>query len=580
MRISRTRTSTSARVLIALALAATALPAVAASAAPVDGTFVVTTTADTSDVSVNGVCATAAGACSLRAAITEANAYAGPATIAFAIPGTGPFEIRTTSRLPELVNSAGTTIDGYTQPGASPNTAEHGSNARILVNVRGAGAAAYNGLNIKTADNTVRGLALYDFRVALFVSGLNMPADSVTRNRIVGNFVCTDSSATFTAPAVNGGAGGVVIKDRAPGNRVGSAARADRNVVSGCAHRGINISYAGSNRNVVQGNLVGLSPDGSRALANRAHGIDVNYAAQDNLIGGAGPGEGNVSSGNVGSGVEISHGAGNRRNDVIGNSLGTDITGTTAPAHARNQEYGINLEGDYPCSTTCPPNAGYSEVAQNTIVNNTLGGIQIDKGQQRNDVHDNRIGVLPDGTAAGNAGYAIRIEHGTVGNTIGPRNVIAHNARGIQLLATASRPPSSTEIPSRLNTITQNSMYANGGLGIDAAALGAVGRAGATNPDVQDGIAIPVVTRATRTAVVGTACASCRVEVFVADRTIVGTGTLEDHGDGRTYLGTAQAGSNGAWSLATVSPVGRVVTATATDSVGNTSEFARNGRVS
>lgn len=580
MEHSRSRTSTTARVLIGLGLAATALPAAGASAAPVDGTFVVTTTADTSDASLNGLCATANGTCSLRAAITEANAYAGHATIAFALPGSGPFEIRTTSRLPELLNPAGTTIDGYTQPGASPNTAEHGSNAQILVNVRGAGAAAHNGLNLRTGDNTVRGLAMYDFRVALFVSGLNMPDGSVTRNSIVGNFICTDSTATFSAPAVNGGAGGIVIKDRAPANRVGSGDRADRNVVSGCAHRGINISYVGSNRNVVQGNLVGLSPDGSRALANRAHGIDVNYAAQDNLIGGTGPGEGNVSSGNIGSGVEVSHGSGNRRNNVIGNSLGTGITGTTAPAYARNQEYGIHLEGDYPCDTTCPPNAGYSEVAQNTIVNSALGGLMIDKGQQRNSVHDNRIGVLPDGTASGNAGFAVRIEHGTIGNKIGPGNTIAHNARGIQLLATASRPPSATEIPSRLNTITQNSMYANGGLAIDAAALGAVGRAGATNPNVQDGIAIPVITRATRTAVTGTACAGCKVEVFVADRTTVGTGTLEDHGDGRTYLGTVQAGTDGAWSLATVSPVGRIVTATATDAVGNTSEFARNARAS
>src|SRR5215210_3997640 len=41
-------------------------------------TFVVNTTADTQDAAPgNGTCADAAGACSLRAAITEANALAG-----------------------------------------------------------------------------------------------------------------------------------------------------------------------------------------------------------------------------------------------------------------------------------------------------------------------------------------------------------------------------------------------------------------------------------------------------------------------------------------------------------------------
>src|SRR5262245_33207624 len=53
---------------------------------------------------------------SLRQAILDANAHAGPALVAFNIPGPGVHTIAPTSGLPPITNS--TTIDGYTQPGS------------------------------------------------------------------------------------------------------------------------------------------------------------------------------------------------------------------------------------------------------------------------------------------------------------------------------------------------------------------------------------------------------------------------------------------------------------------------------
>ena len=55
----------------------------------------------------------------LHQAILDANAHPGADVIAFGIPGTGVQTITLTSPLPVITDPV--TIDGYTQPGASPN---------------------------------------------------------------------------------------------------------------------------------------------------------------------------------------------------------------------------------------------------------------------------------------------------------------------------------------------------------------------------------------------------------------------------------------------------------------------------
>src|SRR5438128_1404125 len=76
------------------------------------------------------------GAGSLRQAILDANASPGPDTIDFNIPGAGPHEISPTSALPTITEAV--YIEGFSQPGASPNTnpIELGSNAVIKIVIR------------------------------------------------------------------------------------------------------------------------------------------------------------------------------------------------------------------------------------------------------------------------------------------------------------------------------------------------------------------------------------------------------------------------------------------------------------
>ena len=93
-------------------------------------TYVVNSTADGGDAANDGVCQTATvGQCTLRAALQEANRRTGSVLIAFNVPGTGVQTIAPATALPQLNNTSGITIDGFTQPGSAPNTDPIADNA-------------------------------------------------------------------------------------------------------------------------------------------------------------------------------------------------------------------------------------------------------------------------------------------------------------------------------------------------------------------------------------------------------------------------------------------------------------------
>ena len=109
---------------------------------------------------------------------------------------------------------------------------------------------------------------------------------------------------------------------------IGGSSPAARNVVSGHQPKpGILIfadlmTYTITTDNVIQGNYVGTDVTGTVSIPNRP-GVEV--WGIDNVVGGTSPGEGNLVSGNWGHGVEVHAASGNR---VEGNLIGTDVTGT------------------------------------------------------------------------------------------------------------------------------------------------------------------------------------------------------------------------------------------------------------
>lgn len=532
-------------------------------------TFTVNTTNDAADTTPgDGVC-NATGGCTLRAAIDESNAHPGPDNIVFNIPGSGVQIINLKTNLPTLSDSTGgTTIDAYTQPGATVNNDPLASNAQIKIQLNGQGANSFDAFRITAANNVVRGLAIYNLRRSFFLYGAG-----ASDNLIAGNFVGTDAAGQFehTVTVVSGS--GVQLEVGAKNNRIGTPALADRNVISGNSRHGIATHFEGTNGNVIQNNILGLAPLGDRRLKNFFHGIDLNSGTAGTIIGGTGANERNVISG-VGdltasdstAAVEISHDTLTVQNKVLGNCIGTDLTCNSAPAFARLVHYGIRLEDG----------VNSNEVGYNVVVNAPLGGIRMDNFNViNNSVHDNRIGVTANGTPAPNVAFGILVKYHAQRNTIGPNNIIANSPTGILV----------EYLNEDFNTITRNSIYDNSAFGIDLGPSTGVSYndAGDTDSGANEGLNYPVLTSATQFEVKGTACGEavvpkpCTIEVFLAqpNPSDLGGGQF---GQGKTLVGTGS--SNGSFTI-NVSGlnVGDFVTATATDAQGNTSEFSKNIQV-
>ena len=514
-------------------------------------TFIVDSESDAADAQPgDGVCATSTGACTLRAAIQESNLQTGPDTIAFDIPGPGVRTIQTTSALPAISDTTGgTTIDGYTQPGAAPNTDPWASNASIMVQITTT-TGTFNssrGLFVTSTGNTIRGLSIFKIKnpIQLYDNGAH-------NNVVAGNFVGTDGAGNYASDEYVASGDGILLIRGAHDNTVGGTSAADRNIVSGNPRRGVVVTGQKTDRNLIINNIVGLGPGGDKKLGNIKHGVDINSGSSENVVGGTGPGERNVLSGNGWAGIEISHLPETVNNTVIGNFVGTGVTGNTAPAYASNGEQGVHLQDQ----------VNNNEVAHNVIGNNLEGGMRAGQNVSSNRIHHNRIGISPDGSPIPNSVAGIKLGSNADNNQVGPNNVISNNPLGIQI----------TTDDSDFNTISRNSIFGNTGLGIELSPSGPnQNDPGDADVGPNEGLNFPVIGRAILDRVTGSACAGCTVEVFLSD------GTAKGYGEGKTFLGSGTANPDGSFTVAVSGVlVGDHVTATATDAAGNTSEFSRN----
>jgi CSLREA domain-containing protein len=261
--------------VLALAVLVAALAAslmLAAKPSHAATTFTVNSTADHADANLGvGACDTGydvAGAggvqvdeCTLRAAINQANYTPGADAINFAIPGSGVKTIAPESALPTIVEAV--SINGYSQPGAQPNSRAVGSDAVLKIELNGAGVPDGDGLVIEASNSTVRGLVVNRSSN----SGIVISRSGATGNRVVGNYLGTDASGTQDL----GNYYGVWVYG-APNNTIGGTNAAERNLISGNTINGINIHAA---NNQVRGNLIGTDKDGTAALGNGEEGVSI-----------------------------------------------------------------------------------------------------------------------------------------------------------------------------------------------------------------------------------------------------------------------------------------------------------------
>jgi parallel beta-helix repeat protein len=494
---------------------------------------------------------------SLRQAILDANASPGADTINFNLPASGVQTIAPTNALPDITNTVA--INGYSQPGSSANSLANGDNAVLLVRLDGVNLTGFpNGLSFKNANgNTVRGLI-----IVRFYYGIQLSVSS--ENTIAGNWIGLDADGIARVPG--GSSAGVYVTcavfNSSTGNIIGGLNPADRNVIAGHWF-GVTFSPKTAANNSVLGNFIGTDATGTLPRGNLFCGVQI-LSATNITIGGTSPSACNVIAGCTaagGSGIFIQSSSG----DVIqGNYIGTDVSG--------QYDLGNISDGVYVTSSQ------NTRITGNEIVNNRANGINL-ASSSGTVMENNFIGTDASATRPlGNAMAGITITGST--NRVG--GLSAGQANTIQFNGGAGVEVTSTTAVQ--DEISGNSIYDNGGLGID------LYPAGINTNDVLDADTganglqnYPVLTNASiafsALAVQGTfnskASATYRLEFFATpawDPTNTPEGKIFLGATNVTTDGSGNAGFNAAFATAPATNL--LVTATATDANGNTSEFS------
>lgn len=511
---------------------------------------------------------------SLRQAITDANLTPAADTITFNIPGTGVQTIAPASALPMITQPV--TIDGYTQAGATPNTNGPGLglNTVLMIEIDCTNAGSYC-LNVSASDTTIRGLVMNraPSMVIQLLSGTN--------DKVEGCFLGTNPAGTAAFSGKDFWSINIVGQTN---TTIGGTTPAARNLLN-ASLRGIEIGDSPNTGHLIQGNLIGTNAAGTAAIAaTGGFGIALR-AITSSTIGGLTPAEGNVISG-ISSGILLGYslGATGVSNiGVFGNFVGTDVTGTKVIG---NSQLGIAA---YDRNNTI---GGTAPGAGNVIAGSgSNAGVYI-VGGSGTIVHGNFIGTDPTGTLdLGNTRVGVDVEADNCvigGLNPGEGNLIGFNGG-------ASGFSAGVTVYGQHAKIRGNRIYATkSGTNIDGLAIDLVNGSLGVNPnDLGDGDTgpnglqnFPIITGVTYGASTTTVqgilnsapgttydldfyadppC-SPRPQAWVGGNTILGTIPVTTDGSGNATFNTVLP-------VAVVS--GSRVTASATDPLGNTSEFSQ-----
>ncbi|MCK6499560.1 MAG: PA14 domain-containing protein, partial [Nitrospira sp.] len=185
-----------------------------------------------------------------------------------------------------------------------------------------------SGIDLTGAENLIGGFVpgarnLISGNQSFGISGCGF---NIVSNRIAGNWIGLDASGT--ASIGNGGvkpifAGtGILLCGNL--NVIGGPEEGAGNVLSG---NGQAIDLRGD-QNRIEGNRIGTDPSGTTLLPN-LNGIALADAASQNVIGGSAPGSGNLIGGAESyNGAIALHGPGVRGTRILGNRIGTDVSGS------------------------------------------------------------------------------------------------------------------------------------------------------------------------------------------------------------------------------------------------------------
>jgi len=395
-------------------------------------TFTVTNTSD-------------AGAGSFRQAIIDANGAAGADTIAFNVSGagcdgSGLCTIVPATGLPTLTGTV--LVDGYTQPGASPNTnALGGTNAVLKIVLSGAAASTSVGLTFNGNASTIRGLVINGFLTGIGPGGS-------TDSKIQGCFIGVDAAgaaAVFNTWGINAGSGSNLM--------IGGPLPADRNLISGNSN-GIRLDRVPGTS--IQGNLVGTTASGDARLGN-IFGLEVALDTGSIAI------LGNVISANGqainGFGIAVqSTGSPLDRSYLIqGNWIGTDATGTVP----------LGNDGDGIAIGDKNVTVGGTAAGQGNVIAYNRGGIKYSPGSAHSPIRGNNI-FSNERAFAGIPGLGIDLGiNGVTLNDLGDADGAPgpNDLQNFPIIASAISSGGSTTIHGTLNSLANTTFavdfYAN-----------------------------------------------------------------------------------------------------------------------
>ena len=451
--------------------------------------------------------------------------------------------------------------------------------------------------------------------------GVHITGAAATRNNVMGNYIGVGPGGGFLfGNGDPGNLGDGVAVDNASDNAIGGASAADRNVISANAGAGVRIFGALGVRNLVQNNYIGITSDGISALGNAQAGVAIFSAdntvdatnvisanlqgillsgagaigdlVQGNLIGtnAAGTADlGNAKEGVLIEGASDDSVIGNAQgsqvisgnnvgllilgesasgNQVLGNFIGTDVTGTL---DLGNSQAGVEIENT-PGNTI---GGSTDTVTNRNLISSNFWGVLITGAQASgNVVRGNSIGTGISGQEVlGNELDGVLINTNAPGNTIGGStsdlgNTITNNRRdGVRIEGAGAS-----------NSILSNSIFANLDLGINLVPPGNPGPNMLQNAPTLTSVA----TSLSSTIIMGRLTTnapntSFTIQFFVNTPTNANGSVLGQQFVGETTVTTGPDGVAifpPTTSVPTILKSGQLITATATDPLGNTSEFS------
>ncbi|MBX2997673.1 MAG: right-handed parallel beta-helix repeat-containing protein [Caldilineaceae bacterium] len=342
---------------------------------------------------------------------------------------------------------------------------------------------------------------------------LHIPAISSTPptgNVIVGNWIGT---LNLTGAAANKGSG--ILLNGAVDTKIGEAAPAAPNIISGNAQQGIWLR-GGANGNRVMNSYIGIN--GFAPLPNAQNGILLEEGSHHNFIGGLVASNANMINHNGEVGVLL-RGAGTSTNSLLSNTIAKNgLEGVLITAQASN-----NIIGS----------TGLAAVAYNQIAENGRSGVALTNGAQKNSIGSNtisrnsRAGILFDGAA-------------TQHNTIALAAIFENKGASGDGIAQANGAAN--------NSWSRISAYDNDGLGIDVEAV--TGFNTVTGP-------YPTITKITShmeglsrfLIITGTATSSLINERSVTVEVYRVADDPSSYGEGQTFAANGQTDANGNFAL-------------------------------